>query len=70
MKIKIQCTKVFTKVEGGESCNTSIIVHSKHPYCQENIDMGHGQGKTIVTQWEHWLHVNLWLIEFNIGWIK
>lgn len=70
MKTKIQLIKLFTKVEEGDQFRPSLITYSKRPYELKNVNVGNGLGNEVVTKSEHWLHVKLWLIEFNISWIK
>ena len=42
----------------------------KRPYNSKDVDMGNGQGKTIIDSWKCYVRINLWLITINFNWIK
>ena len=70
MQTEIKFLRIFTRIQEGEEFLQSIIVYMKRPHTCKDIDMGNGQGKTVVTSWKHYLCINLWFINFKFGWIK
>lgn len=67
--IKIDFLKPFSFIEEGAYID-SIVAYGKIPIEFENVDVGNGYGKTIVTKYRCKLIINLWLIIINFNWIK
>lgn len=70
MNTNIKVIRVFSKSDEHEELKYSIIAYMKRPYTSKDVDMGNGQGKTIIDSWKYYLRINLWLITINFTWIK
>lgn len=67
MEIKLRVP--YKSIEEGESRYYAIVSHMKSPCHIEDIDMGNGMSKSVVTQWEHYLDIDLWLVIFRFHWL-
>ena len=67
--MKIKVIRLFSSAKELEEFKYCFVAHMKRPHALKNVDMGNGQGKTIVDSWQHYVRINLWLIEFNFDWI-
>ena len=70
MNTDIKVIRIFSKSDEDEEFKYSIIACMKRPYTSKNVDMGNGQGKTIIDSWKYYWRINLWLITINFTWIK